>query len=96
MSTLQFVDHAVERYVQRIAQGLSLHEARARLEAATATPTKFRSGSGEAYWLLPDCVAVVKHDRRFGPVCVTVVPTSDVRALRHAVVPDADPWEDAS
>jgi hypothetical protein len=82
-----FVDHAVERYVKRIAPAMSLTDARRHLETSEFTPTKRRTTTGEHYWLLPDCVAVVKHDHRLRrAVCVTIVPTGwvDSCALKSA------------
>lgn len=72
---LQITNHAVERYVKRIAPTLSLAAARALLEAAASAPTKVKTHTGESYWELPDCRAVVKFCRRLrAPVCVTIVP----------------------
>lgn len=72
-------DHAVERYVRRIAPGITLAQARLDLEAraASARRTTSRTGSGEEYWDAGDCRLVVRVGRgradRAQRIVVTVV-----------------------
>lgn len=93
---LKFVDHAVERYVKRICPDISLLAAKRALEHQLVTPTKHKTVTGESYWLLEDCIAIVKFDRgrEINPVCVTIVKFSDVTLPGHCTEQDADPWEE--
>lgn len=74
-----FTEHAIERYVRRHAPGMTLDEARKRLEdaAASATKLKARTVRGHTQWEIVSLgvVAVTKRDPgKTEDVVVTILP----------------------
>ena len=79
MAALQFTLHAVERYVARCAPHMSLAEARRHLDSCAASQMREKTATGQFYFQLPDCVAVVKFDPKCRrPVAVTIVPSGEL------------------
>jgi len=74
---LDFTQHAVERFIQRHAPGLSIAEARAHLEdrGHDATRLKQKTIKGQAQWQIddPPCILVVKYDTRIRRAVVVTV-----------------------
>lgn len=84
---IDITDHAVLRYVERHAPGLSHVQARADIEhlAGGATPLKKRTLGGQQLWRVdvPPMLLVIKPDSgRY--VCVTVLPPSVEEAEKDA------------
>jgi hypothetical protein len=86
---LNFEPHAVERFIERHAPGLSMPEAHRRLRDAVASASimRERTRSGDECWMLGDLdvVAVIKRDGRDGKraSCVTVLPKGGHREYVH-------------
>ena len=94
MTTIEFSDHAVQRFVARHAPTMSFADGRRFLEAAKLVRCRERSVLGQELYEVPEprCFLVVKRDRRMGiSICVTVLP----ELPRQDAPVDVDPWEDA-
>jgi hypothetical protein len=78
---LVFTEHAVERFVQRIAPDLTLPAARTMLERAETVRLREKTHAGQLLFRSaePPALFVVKPDGDF--VCVTVLPDAPVEAM---------------
>lgn len=78
--------HAVDRYCEHFAPGLSHAEARAKLEASaqSAIPLREKSINGDFLWRLSDLDIVLITKRDHGVhVAVTVLPPAAMEGRRH-------------
>ena len=76
-NVIRFSDHAVERFIERFAQGMSVGQARAWLEqeGPQATRLRTRTALGQEQWELqnPKCILVVKNSEDAGRMCKTIL-----------------------
>lgn len=89
MRRLHFALHAMQRYVERHAPGLSLAEATRRLQDAVPSARRLRSNTprGEEQWLA-ESIGVVFVIKRDGPggeraSCVTILPVGAEQEYVH-------------
>lgn len=77
----QITHHAAERFIQRHARHMSVHEAKNFLWKAsqTAVRLKEKTAAGQFQWVVEDpyCVLVIKFDTG-KPICVTVLPDREM------------------
>lgn len=89
--------HAVERFRERWAKGLTYPHARRELMilATGATRLKERSVNGQEQWLVNDgsgIILVMKRDPgQRGMICVTVLPDREVPADPMELAEPAEP-----
>lgn len=87
LSDCIITDHAVQRFIERLAPHLKLGEARALLQERSlqATNLGVKTRNGQEQWLVGDpyCILVIKYDWDYRQhVCVTVLPEPEAH-LAH-------------
>lgn len=93
---MRITAHALDRYLERWAEGAERDVARTSLLelVASAAPLRTKTHRGTELWAAGDVRLVVKRDRGVGPIVVTVLPATREDAYASEFDEFLAWWED--